>query len=219
MTDAFLGAVLCPHPPLLLRELAGQQDPIADLRAACRLAVADLLGWGPDRIRVVGPSCPDEPSPPWSLRVARRLLAEAGWSGDFEWHPVPSTATAAECDRIAAGVAHPAGRTALLVMADGSASRTLKAPGYLDERAFAFDDAIVRAVRTNDPAALTRVDATLAEELRAQGRAALHVLGAAVRCATNRPRVPRVHYVGDPFGVLYLAATWACESGEPGDPA
>lgn len=50
-------AVLCPHPPLLLPDVTG---PVADddvhlLRAACRDAVAALLGADPQRIAVVGP--------------------------------------------------------------------------------------------------------------------------------------------------------------------
>ncbi len=35
--------VVCPHPPLLLRELGGLADPVADLRASCRAAVGELV--------------------------------------------------------------------------------------------------------------------------------------------------------------------------------
>ncbi|WP_262391448.1 hypothetical protein [Nocardiopsis sp. CNR-923] len=34
---------VCPHPPLLLRELTGAQDPAAELRGVCESAVAALL--------------------------------------------------------------------------------------------------------------------------------------------------------------------------------
>ncbi|WIX77142.1 hypothetical protein QRX50_37930 [Amycolatopsis carbonis] len=213
--NTFLGAVLCPHPPLLLRELSGQQDPIPDLRAACHQALDTLLSWRPDHLHVVGRGDPAEEDPPWSLRVARRLLAEAGRRGDFDWHPVAGTATAADCDRLADDLAHPRKRTALLVLADGSASRTPKAPGYLDERAVPFDVAITHALETNDPTALTHLDPTLSDALRAQGRPALHTLGAVMQRFPNRA-TPHLHYIDDPFGVLYLVATWPCTTDTPG---
>ncbi|MEV6898894.1 hypothetical protein [Amycolatopsis sp. NPDC051372] len=216
--DTFLGAVLCPHPPLLLRELSGRQDPIPDLRAACHQALSVLLSWRPDHIHVVGRGDPAEEDPPWSLRIAGRLLAEAGLPGDFDWHPVPGTATAADCDRLAADLADPQGRTALLVLADGSASRTLKAPGHLDERAVPFDTAITDALQTNDPTALTHLDPTLADALRSQGRPALHTLGAVMRRFPSRA-IPHLHYLDDPFGVLYLVATWPSATDTPGSAA
>ncbi|HEX3781280.1 MAG TPA: hypothetical protein VHX38_16590 [Pseudonocardiaceae bacterium] len=201
----FLGAVVCPHPPLLLRELNGQIDSVPELRAACQRAVRTLLGWRPDRIVILGR---DDTDRPWSLRVAQRLLGESGWRGATEWRPVSADSTAAERAGAAAALLRGPGRIALLVMADGTASRTLKAPGYLDERSFDFDDLVVGALREGDHEALTRLDDALAEELRMQGLPALHVLGAALRClAPRRPR-STVSYVADPFGVCYFVATW-----------
>ena len=46
----------------------------------------------------------------------------------------------------------------MLVVANGSARRGEKAPGYLDERAFGFDAAIGAALRGPDPAALGELD-------------------------------------------------------------
>ena len=43
-----VAAVVCPHPPLLLRELSGAQDAVPELRAACHDALAsgvDLRGY------------------------------------------------------------------------------------------------------------------------------------------------------------------------------
>ncbi|MFI6576450.1 hypothetical protein ACIBFB_11645 [Nocardiopsis sp. NPDC050513] len=38
-----VATAVCPHPPLLLRELTGAQDPAADLRGVCESGVAALL--------------------------------------------------------------------------------------------------------------------------------------------------------------------------------
>ena len=53
-----IAAAVCPHPPLLVPEVTGAHGPGADelsrLRAACREAVAVLLGAAPDLLVVVG---------------------------------------------------------------------------------------------------------------------------------------------------------------------
>ena len=53
-----IAAAVCPHPPLLVPEVTGTADPgdreLRRLRAACREAVAVLLGTAPDLLVVVG---------------------------------------------------------------------------------------------------------------------------------------------------------------------
>ncbi len=89
-------------------------------------------------------------------------------------------------------------------MADGSACRTLKAPGYLDARAASFDDQVERAIRDGDGDALLAVDASLARELMATGRPGWQVLAGALR---GTGWAAQVRYSGDPFGVGYLVAS------------
>jgi hypothetical protein len=114
--------------------------------------------------------------------------------------PAPSSAVPAPS---AASTLPASGRTALLVMGDGSARRSLKAPGYLDPRAAAFDAEVERAVRTGDLGALLRLDQALARDLMATGRPAWQVLAGAMQSLTP---VTEVLYCGDPFGVAYLVA-------------
>jgi hypothetical protein len=95
---------------------------------------------------------------------------------------------------------------ALLVMGDGSACRTLKAPGYLDARAAGFDAESARALGAADLAALRALDAGLARELRAGGRAPWQVLaGAAEDAALGGSLL----YDDAPYGVGYLVAAWS----------
>jgi hypothetical protein len=63
-------------------------------------------------------------------------------------------------------------------------------------------------LRDGDYERLTQFDDALAGELRMQGVPALHVLGSALRAAAPRRVLPVVSYVDDPFGVLYVVATW-----------
>jgi hypothetical protein len=94
----------------------------------------------------------------------------------------------------------------LLVMANGSACRSERAPGHLDERAAAFDEELGAALAAGDTAALARLDLALGDELLASGLRGLAGLsGMRVAEAT-------VDHADDPFGVMYWVVRWQCES-------
>lgn len=97
-------------------------------------------------------------------------------------------------------------RVALLVMGDASACRTLKAPGYLDDRAAAFDAEVARALADADTTALAALDETLATELQAAGRPGWQLLAGAAE-GTNLHGA--LLYEAAPYGVGYLVATWS----------
>jgi hypothetical protein len=92
----------------------------------------------------------------------------------------------------------------LLVVADGSAKRTLKAPGGFDPRAAAFDAGVVAALGAADSAALAALDDELADELWVAGTAAW----SAVAALPGDWRA-EVLYADAPHGVGYAVATWA----------
>jgi hypothetical protein len=94
----------------------------------------------------------------------------------------------------------------VLVVANGSARRGEKAPGHLDERAFAFDEALGAALTDGTPAALEAIDESLADELLAAGIPALKSL------ANLGTVEAKTWYDADPFGVQYWVVTWSCES-------
>jgi aromatic ring-opening dioxygenase LigB subunit len=106
--------------------------------------------------------------------------------------------------KLGADLGDAGGRTALLVMGDGSARRSLKAPGYLDPRAAGFDAEVERAVRAGELGALLRLDQALARDLMVTGRPAWQVLAGAMR---DLAPAAEVLYRGAPFGVAYLVAT------------
>jgi hypothetical protein len=140
---------------------------------------------------------------PASLGLGNMLLDQASYAGRRELHSVTQDDTSGDCAALGARLAALADRVALLVMADGSATRTLKAPGYLDERSTPFDAEIARAIADGDLDALLTMDAGLARQLMATGRPAWQVLAGA---AGGRPVVTEIHYRDAPFGVFYLVA-------------
>jgi hypothetical protein len=103
----------------------------------------------------------------------------------------------------AAGAAEGDG-PAYLVVANGSARRSDTAPGYVDERAVPFDDAVEAALRAPDPEALSRLDVRVAHELLVGNPGGLARLGELLRHA----RTVRVDHADDPYGVAYWVARW-----------
>jgi hypothetical protein len=218
-----IAAALCPSPPLLVRELTGTDPVVADLRDACAKAVHALVAARPDVIVVVGPgpvstrwpadgrlniaafggrpARPAGPAVPMAVGLGGYLLDQAGYTGPRQLHSVSEDEQPADCLRLGKEIGDTAERTGLLVMADGSARRSPRAPGHFDERAEAFDAGVERAVRTGDLGALAAIDPAAARELMASGRPAWQVLAGATQPATLGTDVM---YVGDPFGVMYV---------------
>ncbi|MFG2474431.1 class III extradiol dioxygenase subunit B-like domain-containing protein [Streptomyces fagopyri] len=153
------------------------------------------------------PPAPSRRTLPPSLAVAAWLLEHTDWSdAPVTGLAVPEPFTAERCRSAGAEAAGQAARVALLVMGDGSACRTLKAPGYLDERAAGFDTEVARALGAADVAALLALDPGLARELKVSGRAPWQVLAGA---AEDAELDGALLYEDAPYGVGYLVAAWS----------
>lgn len=199
----------CPQPPLLLEGITGGPvAEVAELRTACLVAVGVLLSSAPSEVLIVGGAGPADWDKPVSVLVGRLLLAQAGCELPVEQLVVAADLPTEQCLQLGREAASRDGRTGLLVMGDGSARRSVKAPGYLDERAAGFDAAVERAFAEADPAGLAALDAGLATELLVAGRAAWQVLAGATASIADRGAAATVHYAADPFGVWYPVMTW-----------
>lgn len=154
-----------------------------------------------------GDGAPGARELPLSLAVGAWLLEHAEWSSaPVEGLGVGEPLAAGRCAEAGRELTRGAARVALLVMGDGSACRTLKAPGYLDQRAAGFDAAAARGLAEADTGALMALDAELADELKVSGRAPWQVLaGAAEGAALGGALL----YDEAPYGVGYLVATWS----------
>jgi hypothetical protein len=211
----------CPSPPLLVPDLAagaaGELDP---LRAACREAVGRLLATRPDEVVVIGtgsgggrfppgttgtlagygvpvtatlPGAPRRPGPlPLPLTLGAWLLAGA---------TVPCSGVAV--DGPAPGVPDA---PAYLVVGDGSARRSERAPGYVDPRAEPFDAGVAAALAAGDAGALRDLDPVLGADLLAAGVPAWRAVG---RALAGRRFEAELRYDAAPYGVGYFVAFWA----------
>lgn len=144
---------------------------------------------------------------PQSLSVAAWLLERTAWAAaPVEGLGVGEELEAERCLASGRELAGAAERVAFLVMGDGSACRTVKAPGYLDERAEPFDAGAARALGTADTAALAALDTELAHGLKVAGRAPWQVLAGAGEGAGLRGQLL---YEDAPYGVGYFVASWS----------
>ncbi|HEX2903338.1 MAG TPA: hypothetical protein VHO01_07755 [Jatrophihabitans sp.] len=192
-----------PSPPLLLPgATGGRVAEVEQLRDACVAAVAELLADGPAEITVIGAVRPAwTGGRPLAELVGAGLLADAGCTVASQFVAVEPEAGPQRC--LQAGRAL-AGRP-LLVVADGSARRGLKAPGYLDERAAPFDAELLAALQAGDPARLADLDPDRAAQLMVAGRAVWQVMAGATE---GRSWQTHTHYADDPFGVFYPVVSW-----------
>jgi hypothetical protein len=229
-----VAAAICPAAPLVARELTGTDPVLPELRHACLDAVAELVASVPELIAVVGVAdengrwdpagrldlgafapalryasgLTSESILPPSLGLGGMLLDQCEYDGPRELYSVTEDDAAPDCAALGTELMQRPERVALLVMADGSASRTLRAPGYLDARSEPFDTEIVAAIGDRDAASLLAADPDLARQLMATGRPGWQVLAGAAATSWSGTQV---RYCDDPFGVLYLVASVTCD--------
>jgi hypothetical protein len=195
-------ALVQARPDLVVVVGAGEQTRTWDA-ASARLDLSRYAP-GPGTRPVTSLAAAKAVPLPLPLGLGGRLLDEAGYHGRRELQEVGRDEPALACATLGATLAQAAPRVALLVMADGSARRSRKAPGYLDERSTAFDAEVSRAIRDSDLPALLALDTGLARELLATGRPGWQVLAGAAD--GGRP-ASVIRYEDDPFGVAYLVAS------------
>jgi hypothetical protein len=224
-----VSAAVCPHPPLLVPEVASGAAPeLNTLRAAC-LAAVDALS-AATRVVVVGagarPATYDAAAGgsfgvygapgvsigsgpavlPLSLAMGGWLLEQSKSSG----LPRSSMAVAVDqpaeqCLELGGEIAAGNDRVGLLVMGDGSARRSEHSPVHLHPRAEIFDTTVANALQNRDLDVLGALDADLAAELHAAGRAPWQVLAGALQ---GTALTGELTYSAAPYGVGYFVASF-----------
>jgi hypothetical protein len=220
-----VSAAVCPHPPLLVPEVAtGAAPELEDLRAACLVAIDKLstadrmvvVGTGPTATKyaadAAGTFTPygaplqvgvGTPTLPLSLTVGAWLLNQSK-AVDLPRSYVSVTPDAAPASCLAVGreLADSNDRVALLIMGDGSARRSEHSPVHLHPRAELFDQTVAAALHLADTTTLAALDPALATELHAAGRAPWQVLAATTGLTGD------LLYHAAPYGVGYFVASW-----------
>jgi len=223
-----VAAAVCPHPPLLVPEVAsGAASELNTLRAACITAIDALStassilvigsgragaydasasgsfgAYGAPGVRVgSGPAVL-----PLSLAVGGWLLEQTKSARlPRTYSAVPADTAPGECVRLGREIADGNDRIGLLVMGDGSARRSEHSPVHLHPRAEIFDTTVAKAFQHKDLDILEALDPDLADELQAAGRAPWQVLAGALE---GTPLSGDLLYEAAPYGVGYFVASF-----------
>ncbi|MFG1820461.1 class III extradiol dioxygenase subunit B-like domain-containing protein [Kribbella sp. NPDC049174] len=223
-----VSAAVCPHPPLLVPEVAsGAAGDLDDLRAACLSAIDHLSA--ADRLLVVGSGVAQQqydgaaagtfgaygapgvrvgagdPVLPLSLAMGAWLIEQTK-AADLPrtYLAVPADASPAHCLELGREIAAGNDRIGLLVMGDGSARRSEHSPVHLHPRAEMFDTTVANALDRADSAVLAALDPDLAAELQAAGRAPWQVLAGVLEAGLTG----NLTYHAAPYGVGYFVAAF-----------
>jgi hypothetical protein len=223
-----VAAAVCPHPPVLIPEVAtGAAPDLDDLRTTCLNAIDTLStatsilvvgsgragtydasaggsfgAYGAPGVRIgSGPAVL-----PLSLAVGGWLLEQSKAAGlPRTYWAVPADTAPDECLRLGREIADGNDRVGLLVMGDGSARRSEHSPVHLHPRAEIFDTTVAKAFQHKDLDVLAALDPDLAAELQAAGRAPWQVLAGALE---GTPLSGELLYEAAPYGVGYFVASF-----------
>ncbi|MFF0264025.1 class III extradiol dioxygenase subunit B-like domain-containing protein [Kribbella sp. NPDC004536] len=221
-------AAVCPHPPLLIPELAtGATPDLDDLRTACLTAIDHLSNtthiivigsgiegaydaeagggfgaYGAPQVRIGAGA----EVLPLSLAVGGWLLEQTKAAGvPRTYRAVAVDAAPGDCVELGREIAGGNERVGLLVMGDGSPRRSEHSPVHLHPRAEIFDTTVANAFQHKDLDVLKALDPALATELKAAGRAPWQVLAGALEgTALNGD----LTYEAAPYGVGYFVASF-----------
>jgi hypothetical protein len=157
----------------------------------------DLRGFGVDvELPFSGRARPGGHRVPLAHALGAWLLDQAGFAG---------TRVGVGPGDLARLVRELPGPLGVLALGDGSARRTVKAPGYLDDAAVPFDTAVADALAAGDAAVLASLDEGVGTRLLATGVPTWRAVGSAL---AGREVAARLHLHEAPFGVGYLVASW-----------
>ena len=147
----------------------------------------------------------------WTTALGVHALSRADWNGDVI--AVEVGPSAADVDEAVVGLVTQLGdgRTwAVVVVGDGSAALSVKAPGYLIPGAEDVDRALVGAVLSADFDGLRNTDLEQAHWAMVGGAGVWATIARAVAAlgATSAGATITALYDDTPLGVRYVVATW-----------
>ena len=144
---------------------------------------------------------------PLSLTVGAWLMSRFDEWGRVRSTSLPSELATSGAWELGREIGASADRVAIVAMADGSSTLSLKAPGYLADGAEEWQATVTDAIASVDHEALAAVTAEDASRFGATGRAVWQVLAGAASASGGQWR-GEVLAADAPYGVGYVVASW-----------
>ncbi|MFE0591998.1 class III extradiol dioxygenase subunit B-like domain-containing protein [Micromonospora echinospora] len=235
---SLVAAAVCPHPPLLVPEVAGAAaGELDDLRAACDAAVARLLDARPEQLLLIGSgprttrfrpadhgslrpygldryirlwkvNCAGGPHLPLSLTIGAWLVGRSGTDLPRFAHSVAVDATPDECARLGAELADADGARTALLVLGDGSA-------CRGQKAPGYDDPRAQPYDDGVALALAGADTAALRGLDPGLSAQLRVAGRAPwQVLAGAVRAAGGDWRGElthhtaPYGVAYLVASW-----------
>ncbi|WP_153339214.1 class III extradiol ring-cleavage dioxygenase family protein [Nocardia aurantia] len=199
-------------------------DPVADAASPDRDGQAADASYGPGTVgtfrgfgadvraalsdSALTGTMPADPVVPLPILIGGWLRGQVAPHATADARLIDAAATAEHCRAAGAALrceldADPAPR-GVLIVADGAATLSTAAPGYLDERAAGVQERLDAALSAGDRAGLAALDPALCAALEISGRAAYQVLAGLFDADPNVD----TRYCAAPFGVGYHVSVW-----------
>lgn len=142
---------------------------------------------------------------PQAITIGASVVVAAGWNGEVKALAIDALTTVEQRKVIAQELLAKSEnqRTLIVAVGDGSATRTEKAPGYIQPDALAFDEAITAAIGNADRDSILRIEQSTADRLWCKGLPVWQVVSNAFA-----PTQSALILESAPFGVNYLVASW-----------
>jgi hypothetical protein len=228
-----VGAALVPAAPVLVPGLSGSAVPAPEARAAALGVMQRLIDIGLDEVVVLAEADRDglfDDSAPWdlhrlggmhavgdpgaggsfdqrlpvSLAIGASMLRDAGWTGSTSFQGLERTMSNDAATEVGRHLAATPRSVGLLLLGNGSACCTAKAPGSLHPQASAFNEALLAMIQRGNSAEMMELSANETADQLSDIRVPLQVF---VGATSPRQFLGSVAFAEEFAGVQYICAT------------
>ena len=229
---SIVSAALVPAAPVIVPGLSGHTMPAPEVRSAALDAIQRMIDAGVDEVIVLAEADRDglfDSTAPWGLHrigglhpfseagavfdqlltmplaIGASMLRDAGWTGTTYFHALERTISANAAAEVGRGLGTTKRSVGLLLLGNGSACCTEKAPGSFHPQANEFNTSLVGMIRQGNRAAMMALPTQGAAEQLSDIRVPLQVFAGAT---PEHRLVSSIGFTGDFAGVYYICATF-----------
>lgn len=228
---SLVSAALVPAAPVLVPGLSGHTMTAQEVRAATLDAIQRMIDAGVDEVIVLAEADRDglfDSTAPWGLHrigglhpfseagavfdqlltmplaIGASMLRDAGWTGPTSFHALERTMSADAAAEVGRGLGTTKRSVGLLLLGNGSACCTEKAPGSFHPQAERFNATLLTMIRQGDRAAMMELSAHDTADQLSDVRVPLQVFAGAT---SGHRFLGSITFADDFAGVYYICAT------------